>query len=286
MVKRRLRWSLCAFALTFLIFNLNGHIVAHMVVGHSMWKGYFLLPFFVLGLLGLPDGDRDRRSRMVLLTIPLTVFAMLLQGSVHIVVWCLLFLLIIAILHAQLRRPAFLVIIASLLTGAGRILPAALVYLGRRHGDNKAGFASARDLFDALTDLRSHISHAVSGLPTGWWEYDTYIGVAGLIFLLWYGANLTKRTSLVRYRVLLTPSVVLLVLSIGYWAGPLALVPVLGFERVPSRFAILPVLALSVLASSRLDASLTRSKCNVRNRALVAFGILWVGMELLRHSSV
>ena len=47
LLARKLRLGLWSFLLLFLLFNFNGHLTAHLAVGHSMWMGYFLLPFFV-----------------------------------------------------------------------------------------------------------------------------------------------------------------------------------------------------------------------------------------------
>ena len=40
---------------------MNGHIVAHLAIGHSMWTGYFLLPFVFVYLMDILDGADGRR---------------------------------------------------------------------------------------------------------------------------------------------------------------------------------------------------------------------------------
>ena len=47
-IRSRYGLSPVAFSVLFMLFNFNGHITAHMGVGHSMWTAYFLLPFFFL----------------------------------------------------------------------------------------------------------------------------------------------------------------------------------------------------------------------------------------------
>jgi hypothetical protein len=56
LVARQLRLSAFAFGLVFFLFNFNGHVTDHIVVGHMHWAGYFLLPYFVLLVLKALDG--------------------------------------------------------------------------------------------------------------------------------------------------------------------------------------------------------------------------------------
>ena len=58
-LRSRLRLSALSFAALFLLFNFNGHILAHYSVGHATWGGYFLFPWFVWLILRLLDGDRS-----------------------------------------------------------------------------------------------------------------------------------------------------------------------------------------------------------------------------------
>lgn len=52
---QRLRWSPFTVVVVFLLVMLNGHPVAQIAVGHSMWASYFLLPFFALLLIELSE---------------------------------------------------------------------------------------------------------------------------------------------------------------------------------------------------------------------------------------
>ena len=58
-LRSRLRLSAISFAALFLLFNFNGHILAHYSVGHATRGGYFLFPWFVWLILRLLDGDRS-----------------------------------------------------------------------------------------------------------------------------------------------------------------------------------------------------------------------------------
>ena len=51
--RRRLEIGLIVFSILFLLFNFNGHIIAHLAIGHATWMAYFLLPYFILLVLDL-----------------------------------------------------------------------------------------------------------------------------------------------------------------------------------------------------------------------------------------
>jgi hypothetical protein len=130
LLKRRYRLSTIAFAVFFLLFNFNGHITAHMGVGHSMWAGYFLLPFLILFLLELLEGEPWRSTSIKL---ALTLFLILLQGSFHLFVWCLLFLvLVLAFNWRRYHRPLLTTIALSALLSAHRLLPALFALWGKK----------------------------------------------------------------------------------------------------------------------------------------------------------
>jgi len=51
--RERLKIGLGVFSILFLLFNFNGHIIAHLAIGHATWMAYFLTPYFVLLILDL-----------------------------------------------------------------------------------------------------------------------------------------------------------------------------------------------------------------------------------------
>lgn len=58
-LKRKFRLSDMTFAMLFMLFNFNGHILAHYAVGHATWGGYFLFPWFVIQVIRLLGGKRS-----------------------------------------------------------------------------------------------------------------------------------------------------------------------------------------------------------------------------------
>ncbi len=51
-LRRRFSLSLFTFTILFLLFDFNGHILAHYCIGHVTWGGYFLFPWFYSWLCG------------------------------------------------------------------------------------------------------------------------------------------------------------------------------------------------------------------------------------------
>ena len=77
MLRRRYHLDALSFAVFFVLFNFNGYITARMEVGHTMWCGYFLLPFFSLYLL---EWLEESGSLMPALKMAMVLFGMLLLG--------------------------------------------------------------------------------------------------------------------------------------------------------------------------------------------------------------
>lgn len=49
------------FSILFLLFNINGHISAHLSVGHATWTGYFLFSWLLPFILELFSGDEKNK---------------------------------------------------------------------------------------------------------------------------------------------------------------------------------------------------------------------------------
>jgi hypothetical protein len=129
--------------------------------------------------------------------------------------------------------------------------------------------------------------------PLGWWEIDHYVGVLGLAFILVYGVLIPwlDRPPETRSRVLAAPILAMTVLSIGRLFEPInALgIPLISSQRVSTRFMILPLLFLLVLAGSKLQRRLERSGASLGAQALglalLAVGAqdLWQHIKLWRY---
>lgn len=286
LIRRRLRFSAVTFTLVFLLFALNGHILAHVAVGHSMWVSYFLLPFFGYLVLRLLDGDS---SWTWVTGMAVFILALFLNGGFHFVVYCSLFLLALGLA----RRRHLWTILKGLLFGGllslARILPAALEF-GMRDKPFISGYFSLTDLISAFITLKPPWE-ALSGLyvSLGWWEVSVYVGLLGFAVLMVFGVYFT----ITRFppeqgnlRVLLIPILVLTVLSIGKIYQPIATLPLplLNAERVASRFIILPVFFTILLAGINIDNTLKEKRPATGWQVLILLGTALVAHDLLQNA--
>jgi hypothetical protein len=264
-----------------LLLAFNGHITAHFAIGHSMWGGYFFLPFFFLRVLDLAGGARDGRWPI---HVGLLLGAMLMQGSYHVFVWCVLLLLLLLP-----TVPARSAIVATLLWAAGlglvRLVPAAVILLGRRDQAFETGYASLGDVFAGLVALRDVTfprrgSGSMGGL--NWWEFDAYVGPIALAWLLVAGPAALR--SLRGARRVVLPMAVLAFLSFGRLYAPVHALhlPLIASQRVSSRFLIVPLGLMVVLASLATEVWLRRRPG--RRRAFVWLLAASIAVLLARHS--
>ena len=258
---------LLPFLWLLLLFSFNGHIVAHLTVGHSMWAGYFLSPFVILFLVRFIEGDRSSRNAVLL---GLTLAAMMLQGGFHLAVYFALFVAIAGLASAGGIRFLVRAFLACGLLAAFRILPALIAFqdLDRTF---MSGYPGLSTLADALLTVRPPASPHLGSFTEhrlGWWEYDVYVGPAGLLFLGLFGLGRLVRDR--QNRPLLWACAVLALLSSGeiIYLLSLAHVPVLGQERVASRFLIAPLVCLIFVAARFYPAG----------RSRVLDGAAWAGL--------
>ena len=283
-IRREYNLSWLPFTFLYLLFNFNGYLIAHVAAGHTMWYGYFFLPFFHLLLLRLIDGRRDTQKSVVLLV--LTLFLIELQGSFHLYIWCLMFLLLVAVFNPRVLRPAVTVAVWSFLLCLFRFLPAAVTLQGKEL-EFCTGFPSLGILVDAFTV----INDCRQAGKLGWWEFDCFIGMTGFFVLLYFGIFLRIRngsTSRYCFRELDVPSLCMVLLSLGSVYGLLLefRIPLLDSQRVASRFIVIPLTLFMILAALQLQEFL-RTK-DVRRTKVVSltFLMIFLAWELHLHSSV
>lgn len=255
-LKRAAGWGTAAFTVFFLLFNFNGFITAHLAVGHVAWAGYFLLPWFFLFAWKWARSGPEVPTAVAL---ALVLFAIGLQGFLHLCVWGLAFVLLLAARPVANLKYGALTAAAWALLMSVRLAPGLVAYAETSRpffgGYNSPGF-----LLAALTAIRSdageHFDPGTGGEgpSMAWWEYDMYIGWAGLAFLLYFGVWLRLRGGRkLEFRAFDLPVAVLAVLSAGRVYEVLYGGAFLSFERVTTRFLILPLLTLVVLGCVRLE---------------------------------
>ncbi|MFQ5922483.1 MAG: hypothetical protein ACE5M4_06530 [Anaerolineales bacterium] len=286
---KRFKLSAFSFILLFLLLVFNGHLTAHLGVGHSMWLAYFLTPFVVL--LIADAADRGASWRWPVL-VSLALFAILLQGAFHFVLWSMLQLTLLAVTASFLRRPATVAVILTAALSAFRFIPAIFEFTASEW-TFIGGFRSVGDMITGLASLKTPIMAAVAHFgPPEWWEVDYYVGYIGLGFLVVFGIiywlraeNGPEARSL---RVLAPALIILTFLSLDIVFRAIANLPFpfIGTERVSSRFFILPFLFLVLFAVVGLERCLDAQRLGNGTRLLLVAGLIAIVLDLWQHSRV
>ncbi len=286
LLRRKFNWSAVAFSFVFVLFSLNGHPIAQVAVGHSMWISYFLLPYFVLLVYTLIEGNVGWKwvTFMALLMLGVN-----LNGGFHFVNWALLFLLLLGLTSRRFLAPVLKAVVFSVLVSLPRILSAALAFGGEGRSFI-SGFFSLTDMLSAFISLKPP-EQALSGSYSafGWWEADTYTGALGLLILVVFGIFMILRDSTDEppdHRRLMGAMLAMAVLSLGKIFQPITMLPIplADTERVSSRFIIVPVVILMVLAGIALDRFLRGSSWGLGTRiaSLLVLGV--TAHDLLQHA--
>jgi len=287
--KRTYQWSPFTFIFFFLLFNFNGHIVSHIAIGHWPWISYFLFPFFVQWVFRLVEGEESLRHGTRLVWV---LFGMLLLGGLHTFVWCLIFLILLCLCQKRFWKPVVIGVGLSLVLSLYRVLPAAITYFGYKN-NFLSGFPTISVFWKALTSVEGEGNVVTLGFEQDaalWWEMDHFIGIIGLVVLIYFGIILRlkkKNTWGVNdYRVLNVPLLVLAILSFGKMFEIFTLLPIpfISVERVSSRFFIIPLLVLLVISCVWMQQMFNRLSAHWSVMCIALSGILIEGYLFIKHS--
>ena len=291
LIRNRYHLSLLPFVFLFLLFNFNGHITSHLSVGHSMWYGYFLLPLFFYFLLELlPPSPKLRLGASIILAFVL--FAIVLQGSFHIFVWCLIFLAILGFFNRHSRKDVALAILFAVGLSLFRLVPTIFVRLDYQHV-YASGFPTFSTFVDALTTIKSFtFEHPSSPIyNVGWWEHDHFIGYTGVAFVVFFGIYHRFSSSSVlaklKFQALDIPILLLVLFSFGFVFDLISdlRLPLLSYtERVPSRFFIISLIGLVIIGAIRMQALLPTYNRNFAFKVLSVGAIIQLTHSLVAHS--
>ena len=291
-LKQRYRWSLFTFLFFFLPFNMNGHIVSHIAIGHWPWISCFLLSFFLVWVFKLVEGDLSVLHGARLSWV---LFGILLLGGLHPFAWCLLFVFLLCLFQKQYWKPVLIGVALTMVLSSYRIIPAAIAYLDYKN-EFISGFPSISIFWNALTSVKGQEDMLILGFePNGmapWWEVDHYVGVIGLAAMAYFGIflRLTKKNEwgLNDYRVLNGPMLILTILCFGSLFKLFTLIPIpfVSIERVSSRFLIVPIMILLVISCIWMQQMFNRS--SGRWGVMLGFlaGAFIHGFLFIEHSAI
>ena len=285
LIKRDHNLSSLPFIFLCLLYEFNGHIVAHLSVGHFMWCGYFFMPYAHWLLLRILKKPSDERARILL---AIALFFLLLQGGFHLLIYWIIFLSMVALIRPRLMKAIFYVLVLTVGLNLFRFLPSAASLQETELGF-KYGYPSVVWLFEALLfinppDWAGEIPH----MHKKWWELNSYVGIAGFLLLGYFGVvkaffNKERR----EFRALDYACLCMALLSIGGIVGTIATyfpIPLFTSQRVASRLFILPLTTCIVLGSLRMEDTLQKNKNSMGLRMVLVLLLSITTFELFRHT--
>ena len=288
-IARRFELSSLSFGLLFLLFSFNGHITAHLGVGHFVWLAYFLTPFVILLVLDAIEREPGRRWPVFM---SLLLFAMILQGGFHFAIWTAILLVLLAVTQPSLRRSIITAVALTAALGAIRFIPAIFEF-SSGNWTLVGGFQAIGDVPIGLASLMRPIEAVNEHYgPPQWWEVDYFVGFIGLGLLAVFGCAYWLRHSgspIGRSVRGLAPALIAMTfLSLDFVFRAIANLPIpfIGAERVPSRFFVLPFLFLLVFAVIALQHWLDSERRSTGTRYLLIVGMIAIALDLLQHSRV
>lgn len=286
-LRKKFGLSMLAFIVIYFLYNFNGHILAHFSVGHFTWGGSFLFSWFALFMLELIEG---KTGWGWVTKIAILLFVILLQGSYHQFVWCILFLLFTAIFSIKnivviLKGVAF-----SLLVSAVRLLPP-LILLGKFNDQFIAGYQDILTIINCMIHLQIPLSKTTledvsAGMSS--WESTIFVGVIGAVFLIYFGIWRTSTNSETVHesKVLLLPAMCLTILSLEQIYQTLRTyipIPILTGERISARMVGLAFVMVLVLATIEFQNWLNQRKAAKFTAALLFLMLLLEGNDLWQN---
>jgi hypothetical protein len=287
-LRKEWRLSPVPFTFLYLLFSFNGYIVSRVAVGHTMWYGYFFLPYFHLLVLRITKDPFSERSCILLI---LVLFLMLLQGSFLLYTWCFLYLALMVLFNPRLWRPIAYVGIGSALVSLFRFLPGAVTFK-TYNLPFIGGYPSLSFLLDGLTTIKDfRETYRCGTYNLGWWEFDCYVGLTGAALILYFSLLIRLRDKPMgiptRFRELDFPNLVMFILCFGetYSIVTQLPIPLFSAQRVSTRFIVVPVTMLVVLAAMRMQDFVARDNPTHAAKSVIVLLLVLMAWGLYLHSS-
>jgi len=283
LIKQRYQLNLFVFSILFALISLNGFVTSRILVGWFSFTSYYFTPVLAYCILKLIESNDKKFS----LKASFVLFAILLSGGLHIFVICILFMFLVGLFNLHLFGSILKAVLWSMALTFFRLMPAAMTFWHREH-PLQAGFPTLRNLFDGLTDLRIHSFYSGTGIY--WHEFDFFIGILGFAFIFFFGIVLRFRGSdKLKERFgheLDFPLIIMGLFSLNWYYAIIAKLPIplIGVERLPSRFIFILLVFLSIISCVRLQAFLDKRQWSRKAKALSCIAVLHLYVELITHS--
>ena len=285
-LQRKFELSTFSFTILVSLFSFNGYITSHLAVGHTMWGGYFFLPWLFLVMIAMTE---ERRSDLkIALWLAMVLFLIWLQGSLHILVGCLIYLILFAVCNTKFIRVIGLSFCFASILSCFRLIPAIVSF--RDHQQIfESGIPTVRDLVDGLTMIKYPTIEMIGGISGAlfWWEMNFFIGVVGLLFVLYFGIYRYWKNEQLRAKLsgFTVPNIIIALLAMNYFYYLIARLPIpmASVERIPSRMMIIPLVFVILIACVLFDG-MSRRQSRIGVFHLLALGgLVQTLLELMTH---
>jgi MFS family permease len=238
--------------------------------------GYFLLPFFILLVLEMLE--EESVGWKWFFYIALVTLGINLQGAAHFFIYCMIFLLLLGIFQPRFFSTVFRAVIISALVSMMRILPPALQFVGGTGLESLTGFNSVLEVFQVLINQSSR----------GYWEKTYYIGLLGFVFIFYFGI-MQHWMKDERHHPIYLPALVMTFFSIGSMYLPFfnSGIPFLDSQRAVSRFIIVPLVFMMMLAGIQFQSLLNLWTQKAWEKgAMVVLGLALMAYDLLLNTRI
>ena len=250
--------SIIPFFILYSLVSFNGYVIGHVAGGHAEWIGYFFLPLLVYYFLKLLEEEEDAYSYSI--KIALVLFCMYLQGAIHLCNFVIYFMGVYSLFSLRHFGPIFVSLVTAFFLSAIRFFPV-LVSFGNNHPfDALQGWPSFHTVIEAFCVIRPFDYSPLIPHSVHWSEYNYYLGVLGFAFITYFGIykafprnrndwGIDSKTVVLFF--------ITLFLSFAYiWKKTFFNIDFILFttERVPSRFLIVPLLFILVIAVRNLQS--------------------------------
>ena len=296
LIKREYKLNIQSFIFLFILFNFNGYFITKYSNYGASQLGYFLLPFIFYYLMNIciHFNDNNRKNYNSIL-LGLFLSLILLQGSVHLYVEVITFLLFWSIFNFKLWKASFIIYLVNFTTSSFRLLPALLSHglhanphtLPDQIVNHGGGYGTFEIFVKSLVTLNGSLDY-----PPAWNEFSMYVSLTGvlLIFLFCFFIYFVddKKNYFQIWKYFLIPIILIIIISfhklkfiiLPNW------IPFFNVESITSRYIIIPFVFLFILSSINLNLFIKFNKNKKTAMIFINSLILVSFFSLMNYSRI
>ncbi len=239
-------------ALTFaLIMAFGGYVSQHLAEGYFVWVSSAWVPWFLLA------GITSIKNHRYIPVAGLILAFMFSSGSMHMVVYSLLFLGLVFLFRARRgsRIKSGMTLIAVMfffvLFASIKLIPALSVL---ETSESRVGFTPSITLLPQMLFARGSLSAIpYNGSMYRWGEFGNYIGYVAVVLVL-LACRYTWQRLWQNYRPFFLASALMLVLAFTMFPITHGVVSKIGdLFRMPSRLMVFPIIGVAILAARGIE---------------------------------